>query len=102
MKLDRFLFAPACAALMFVGLAACNRDDASVTARAQGKVNLAMSPDSTVQIVVHDGHATLTGMASSETMRTRAGEVARHVEGVDGVENQITLTPVLTGATVPR
>ncbi len=84
-------------------LLACNRDDASVTAKAQGAVNLAIrSPDSDVQVVVRDGRATLTGIASSELVRVRAEKAAGSVEGVSTVDDQIALPTVLTGATVPR
>jgi hypothetical protein len=85
-----------------LALAACNRDDATVTALAQGRVNLAINRDSDVQVVVRDGNATLTGVASSGEMRTRAEQAARSVEGVQTIDDQINTTPSLTAATVPR
>ncbi len=82
-------------------LGAC-KDDAVVTARAQGRVNLALSTDSDVQVDVRDGHATLTGLASSEGMHARAVQAARSAEGVTSIDDEIKTVPSLTGAQVPR
>ncbi len=47
-----------------------------------------------VQAVVHDGHVTLTGRVKTLFLRTAAEYAIRHVPGVKGVVNRITVARV--------
>ncbi len=91
--------------LLFVSvlpLLACDSDDAVVTARAQGRMNLVMSRDANVRVVVRDGRATLSGLVTDDLMHVRAVEAARSVDGVRVVDDRLVAPTSLTGATVPR
>lgn len=46
-----------------------------------------------VQAAVHNGHVTLTGLVAWPYQKTHAEKIMRHVPGVRGVFNHITLTP---------
>jgi hypothetical protein len=90
--------------LFFVSAAAaCNTDDTTLTVQVQSRVNHVLDTDSTVDVSVRGGVATLSGLASSEAARTRAEGAARTVEGVRGIRDEISVPRVMhtTGATVP-
>ena len=82
-------------------LYACN-DDTAITARAQSLVNRQLDTSSSVEVDVHDGHATLSGMVSNDEIRIRAIQAAQSVDGIKSVDDTISTLPSLTGATVPR
>ncbi|WP_423067773.1 BON domain-containing protein [Devosia sp. CN2-171] len=50
-------------------------------------------PDNRVQVMVQDGWVTLTGTLEWHYQKTGAGEAIRHIDGVRGVTNLITLAP---------
>jgi osmotically-inducible protein OsmY len=55
------------------------------------------------KVIVHRGHVTLKGHALVAFMRSRAERVVRHLEGVKGVTNEITVStnqPIQTLLTV--
>ena len=92
--------------LLATAAVACNPDDTTLTVQVQSRVNQVLGPDSSVDVSVRGGVATLSGVASGEASRARAEEVARHVLGVRGVKNEVTIpspagTTRTTGATLP-
>lgn len=76
-----------------MGAAAANRvDDASITA----KVNAELARDKElsairVDVDTRDGVVTLSGPAPSASAKERAAEVALKVDGVQSVNNQLTI-----------
>jgi hypothetical protein len=85
---------------------ACTPDDTTLTVQVQSRVNRVMGPDSSVDVTVRGGVATLSGVASGEATRQRAEEAARSVAGVRAVNDEITVpstsgTTHTTGGTVP-
>ena len=76
-----------------MGASAANKvDDATITS----KVNAALAKDkdlSAIKIDVDtkDGVVTLSGPAPTATARERASEIARTVQGVSSVNNQLTI-----------
>jgi osmotically-inducible protein OsmY len=87
----------------FAFAASACTDDTALTIKAQSRVNQALGTDSTVEVRVHDGVATLSGLASTETSRERAESAARAVDGVREIKDEIAVPRVTqtTGATVP-
>jgi osmotically-inducible protein OsmY len=92
-KLNRTLALLAAAAL--VGLAGCANtgadkffDDAMVTARVKKAIFDEPSLKVTdISVTTENSVVTLTGSVKSRSDRTKAGDVARHVEGVKQVRN---------------
>jgi osmotically-inducible protein OsmY len=82
---------------------ACNADDTTLTVRVQSRVNQGIDPYSSVDVMVHDGVATLGGFASSDGARARALDIARSVEGIREVRDEIKTPPPVqtTGAAAP-
>jgi len=69
-------------------------DDAAITAAVSAR--LAGDPDlSAIKIDVdtRDGKVTLSGPAPTEAARARAAELAISVKGVQGIDNQLVVTP---------
>jgi osmotically-inducible protein OsmY len=82
-------------------LAACN-DDETLTANAQSNVNQVITSDSEIDVRVHHGVATLSGIASSDTMHARALLAVRRTPGVEEVVDQPSTSPTLTSGTMSR
>ena len=82
---------------------ACEPDDTTLTVQVQSRVNRALGPDSNVDVSVRGGVAILSGIASGEESRLRAETVAREVDGVRQVRDEITLpgTTQTTSTNVP-
>jgi hypothetical protein len=55
-----------------------------------------------VDVKVYEGNAQLTGFVNSDRQRTRAAEIASHVQGVNQVINEITIKPTPTGPATIR
>jgi hyperosmotically inducible periplasmic protein len=76
-----------------MGAAAADKvDDATITS----KVNAQLASDSDlsalrIDVDTKDGVVTLTGPAPSADARQRAAEIARNVDGVTSVNNQLTV-----------
>jgi len=65
-------------------------DDASITAAVKAKLaGEKLSTVTKVDVDTRNGIVTLTGNVNSETMRQRAVEIAREVEGVRNVVNNL-------------
>ena len=69
------------------------RTDADIAADAARALALNGSIPESVQVVVHDGHITLTGTASWLYQTLDAAKAVRHIRGVRGVINRITVAP---------
>jgi osmotically-inducible protein OsmY len=69
------------------------RTDPDIAADAARALALNGSIPETVQAVVHDGHITLTGTASWLYQTIDAAKAVRHVRGVRGVINRVTVAP---------
>jgi osmotically-inducible protein OsmY len=65
------------------------RTDADIAADAVLALELRESIPHTVQVVVHDGHVTLTGKVAWLHQARHAEKAVRHVRGVRGVFNHI-------------
>ena len=81
---------------LILGVVACNRgpDDATLT----GKVKASIASDSRlstapVNVETKDGVVTLTGTVNSAADKSRAEQLARSVEGVKSVTNNLTARP---------
>ena len=87
------------ALLLFVGLAACKTtssphrqvDDSAIKASVKAKLaaDVRLSTLTNVEVNSTDGIVTLAGKVRSEEERRMAGEVARSVDGVVRVDNNL-------------
>jgi hyperosmotically inducible periplasmic protein len=67
-------------------------DDRATTSRV--KSALSNDPDykySSVNVTTFKGTVQLSGFVDTHTQKSRAGDIARHVEGVHTVQNNITV-----------
>jgi osmotically-inducible protein OsmY len=69
------------------------RNDSDVARDATRALELRTTVPPAVQLVVHNGHVTLTGRVSWLFQRTAAEHAVRHVRGVLSVLNQIEIAP---------
>ncbi|HEY8517667.1 MAG TPA: BON domain-containing protein [Candidatus Binatia bacterium] len=66
--------------------------DATIVAEVRNKLRRAVDMEAnTIDVRANDGVVTLTGRVSSEDVKDDAEELASDVEGVERVENQITV-----------
>lgn len=73
-----------------VGLERTDTDTAEDAARA---LELRSTIPGTIQAVVHNGHVTLTGKVDWLYQKVSAEKAVRHIRGVRGVFNHITVVP---------
>jgi osmotically-inducible protein OsmY len=69
------------------------RTDPDIAADVVHALELRSTIPAGIQAVVHDGHVTLTGKVAWLYQRLDAEKVVRHVRGIRGVANYITVTP---------
>jgi osmotically-inducible protein OsmY len=69
------------------------RNDSDIAIDATRALELRTTVPPTVQLVVRNGHVTLSGKVSWLFQRTGAEVAVRHVRGVLGVQNQIVIAP---------
>jgi hyperosmotically inducible protein len=89
---------------LIVALAGCNRgpNDETLTQHVKAKISAdAGLAAQAVNVSVKDGVVTLTGTVNSDPNKTRAGELAKSVEGVKSVANTLTVRPPIVNATPP-
>ncbi len=84
---------------LFVGLAtvavlaACNRDDATLTAKVQSNVNQSVkSPTANVEVQVSDGVVTLSGTVPTAPEKERAKQAAKQIDGVKEVRDDLKVS----------
>lgn len=93
----RILLSSLC--LMMIGtVIACKKgpDDAALTTAVKSK--LAQDSPATaaaINVATTDGVVTLTGSVDSDAIKTKAEQLARSVEGVKSVTNNLTVKPPL-------
>jgi len=69
------------------------RTDVDIAQDATRALELCSTIPETVQAVVYNGYLTLTGKVEWLYQKERAERAVRHIRGVSGVLNQITVTP---------
>jgi osmotically-inducible protein OsmY len=69
------------------------RTDADIAQDAARALELRSTIPETVQAIVHEGHVTLTGTVEWLYQKESAEGAVRHIRGVRGVFNHITVTP---------
>src|SRR5689334_1602031 len=84
----------ALAAALF--LSACGKSDSDLQKAAQDKLTAGKS--TTVTVAVKDGVATLTGQVDDQTIKAKAEQDVKGVDGIKSVTNNITLKPLPTPA----
>lgn len=65
------------------------RTDADIAADAVRALDLRATLPATIQVVVHNGHVTLTGIVTTLFQREIAEKAVRHVPGIKGIVNRI-------------
>jgi osmotically-inducible protein OsmY len=78
------------------------RSDVEIADDAARALLLRAALPENVQAVVHSGHITLTGSVSTLFQRAVAEEAVRHVRGVRGVVNRITVVQASSDRDVKR
>lgn len=69
------------------------RTDPDIAADALRAIELRATLPHTVQLVVHDGHVTLSGTVHTLFQRAVAEKALRYIKGVKGVVNRIRVVP---------
>lgn len=78
-----------------------NRSDTEIARTAENVLEWTTNwPKNQVKVMVEDGWITLTGELDYEYQRKMATTAVRHLMGVNGVSNQITIKPFLSSSTV--
>lgn len=72
------------------------RTDTDIATDAVQALNLRATLPENVQVVVHNGHITLTGAVRTLFHRAIAENAVHHIEGLKGIVNRIAVTPVAT------
>jgi osmotically-inducible protein OsmY len=70
------------------------RTDADIAQDIARSLELRSTVPDNVQAAIHRGHVTLTGQAMWEFQRRDAEKAVRHIRGVRGIVNRITLAPM--------
>jgi len=96
MKLSKRIVLIVTSISLILGAVACNHgdDDATLTGNVKAKIasdsGLSTAP---VNVETKDGVVTLTGTVNSAADKSRAEQLARSVEGVKSVTNNLTVKP---------
>ena len=86
-------------ALIALGMLSCSRgpDDATLAANVKSKLAADSSVASSgITVVATNGAVTLTGEVRSESEKAAAEQIAKSVEGVKSVSNNLTVRPPAT------
>jgi osmotically-inducible protein OsmY len=78
------------------------RIDSDIAADAVRALELRSMVPESVQVVVHNGHLTLTGFVRTLFHRAVAEKAVRHVRGMKGIVNRIKVLPVASTTDVRR
>ena len=69
-------------------------DDAAITTKVKGKFVESKAVDATsISVETLKGTVMLSGFAKNSEEKTRAGQIARDIEGVTSVSNEIAVRP---------
>ena len=78
-----------------------NRSDADIARTAENVLEWTTNwPKDHVKVMVEKGWVTISGMVDYEYQRQLASSAVRHLMGVTGVSNQVTIKSKLTSSTV--
>ena len=78
-----------------------NRSDADIARTAENVLEWTTNwPKDHVKVMVEKGWVTITGMVDYEYQRQLASSAVRHLMGVTGVSNQVTIKSKLSSSTV--
>ena len=78
-----------------------NRSDADIARTAENVLEWTTNwPKDHIKVLVEKGWVTITGMVDYEYQRQLASSAVRHLMGVTGVSNQVTIKSKLTSSTV--
>ena len=78
-----------------------NRSDADIARTAENVLEWTTNwPKDHIKVMVEKGWVTITGMVDYEYQRQLASSAVRHLMGVTGVSNQVTIKSKLTSSTV--
>lgn len=78
------------------------RTDADIAADAANALALRPTLPESVQVVIHNGHVTLTGAVATLFQRVVAEKAVRHVRGIRSIANRIEVVPTATAIDVRR
>ena len=78
------------------------RTDSEIAANAARALEMRRPLPETIQVVVHNGHLTLTGEVRTLFQRAVAENAVRHIPGIKGLTNRITVTPTTTARDVRK
>jgi osmotically-inducible protein OsmY len=78
------------------------RTDPEIAADAASALRLRATLPDGVQVVVHEGHLTLTGTVRSLFQRAVAENAVRHIHGVKGVVNRVEVAPAVSIPNIER
>lgn len=80
-----------------VAMDSAGRGARNLTLEASVRTALALQRDFSLMggigVEAEDGHVVLSGTVQNEDQKTLAGLIARGVDGVDGVDNQLQVDP---------
>jgi len=77
------------------------RNDADIARAAENVLQwTSNSPNDAVKVMVENGWVTLTGSVEWDYQRLAAAQAVRHLLGVSGLSDQITLKPKVAGSSV--
>ena len=85
--------------LLTLAILACKHgpDDATLTSNVRTRLAADSTlPASSITVETKDGVVTLSGTVNSEAEKSRAEQIAKGVEGVKSVTNDLTVTPKAT------
>lgn len=90
--------------LLLSGMMACHRgpDDATITTNVKAKLAASATvAASAIDVATKDGVVTLTGAVNSASAKSEAESIAKGVEGVKSVTNNLTVKAPVVNATPP-
>jgi hyperosmotically inducible periplasmic protein len=96
MKLSNKFVLVGISIFLTLGMLACNKgpDDATITSNVKAKLTADTSlTDSTINVDTKDGVVTLGGMVNTDGGKPKAEQIAKTVEGVKSVTNNLAVKP---------
>src|ERR1051325_3830191 len=101
MKLSNKFVLVGISIFLTVGMLACKKgpDDATITSNVRAKL-AADLPGSTINVDTKEGVVTLSGMVNSDADKAKAEQLAKSVEGVKSVTNNLTVKPPAPPVTI--
>ena len=102
MRLSTKVLSVGISILLVGAMAACNRGPDDATLAANVKAKLASDPAlASVTVTASSGVVTLAGTVNKDADKSNAEQLAKSVEGVKSVTNNLTVKPPVINATPP-